>query len=534
MRIRSAFRSAFFSAAIIFVLVASTLAQTLPAIPSEGLDAITPTELRMHLSFLASDELGGRYTISEGNRVAARYLASRLQSYGFHPAKPGGDFLQKIPMLVTETDPNQVSFAIDGKPAKYASDYLYSSMANTADATAETVFVGYGVSSPENKYDDYASVDVKGKIVVMSLGMPTALEEKTIPEKEQGEFAAAAHGAIGVIQISSSSRPDPWNYYHQLYVGEHVSVIHPGEIPEPVSNLPVIIAREHIGERLLQGAAKNLKDLLSAINRGNSESMPLKHSVTIHAKTRREKTFGQNVVGILDGSDPQLKKEYVAFSAHYDHLKTINGQIFNGADDDGSGTSAVLNIARAFSLTHPKRSILVIFHTGEELGLYGSEYFTDYEPLVPLNQIVTDLNIDMVGRVRAPDDKMPGDRELSDFDSIYLIGADRLSSELNGISEATNREIGKMHLNYKYNDPRDPNQFYERSDHFNYAKHGIPVIFYFTGEHVDYHKPSDKVEKINFDKMARVAKFVYATGWRVANMDHRLEVDNGKKAAGGH
>jgi Zn-dependent M28 family amino/carboxypeptidase len=234
----------------------------------------------------------------------------------------------------------------------------------------------------------------------------------------------------------------------------------------------------------------------------------------------------QNVVGVLEGADPKLRDEYVALSAHYDHLKTNEkGEYYPGADDDGSGTAAVLALARAFSLERPQRSILVVFHAGEEIGLLGSEYNTDVRPAVPLDRIVADLNIDMIGRSRPDGDSDKQDGELTDANSIYLIGADKISSELHRISEQTNADTVKMRLDYTYNDPNHPQQFYYRSDHWNYAKHGVPVIFYFSGVHRDYHKTSDTVDKIDFDKMARVARLVFATGWRLANLDHFLTRD---------
>jgi Zn-dependent M28 family amino/carboxypeptidase len=241
----------------------------------------------------------------------------------------------------------------------------------------------------------------------------------------------------------------------------------------------------------------------------------------------KEAPPAQNVAGILDGADPKLKDEFVLFSAHYDHLKTEdNGDVYNGADDDGSGTVSVLEIAQAFSIgPRPKRSILIIFHTGEELGLFGSEFNTDYEPVVPLSKLVADFNIDMVGRSRPPGDTDPRDRMLTDKDSLYVIGADKLSTELNQINEMTNNDTVRLKFDYTYNDDRHPERFYYRSDHYNYAKHGIPVIFYFTGVHRDYHKTTDDVDKIDFEKMERIDRMVFATGWRVAQLDHRLVVD---------
>jgi Zn-dependent M28 family amino/carboxypeptidase len=234
----------------------------------------------------------------------------------------------------------------------------------------------------------------------------------------------------------------------------------------------------------------------------------------------------QNVVGILEGTDPVLRNQYVVFSAHYDHLQTNDkGEIYPGADDDGSGTTSVLAIAHAMGLDRPKRSIMVIFHAGEELGLLGSEYNTDVAPAVPLDKIVADLNIDMIGRSKPQGDQNRADARLSDANTVYLVGSDRISKELHQISEETNSDYQKLNLDYYYNGPTNPDRIYFRSDHWNYAKHGIPVIFYFDGIHVDYHKPTDTVDKIDFTKMTRIARLVFETGWRIANLDHNLAKD---------
>jgi Zn-dependent M28 family amino/carboxypeptidase len=247
-------------------------------------------------------------------------------------------------------------------------------------------------------------------------------------------------------------------------------------------------------------------------------------SAELHLKLNQDTQTTQNVVAVLQGTDPRLKDEYVTFSAHYDHLKTSDdGKIYPGADDDGSGTVSVLAIAKAISIHKPKRSTLIIFHAGEELGLLGSEYNADYAPVVPLSQMVTDLNIDMTGRNR---DSNPGNAEIVEKNSIYPIGADKISKQLNDIHEQTNKDYEKLVFDYRLNDPNDPQRFYFRSDHWNYAKHGVPIIFWFDGTGVDYHQPTDTVDKIDFEKIARVARLAYGTGYRVSNLDQKLKRDH--------
>jgi Zn-dependent M28 family amino/carboxypeptidase len=232
----------------------------------------------------------------------------------------------------------------------------------------------------------------------------------------------------------------------------------------------------------------------------------------------------QNVVGVLEGTDPKLKQEYVGFSAHYDHLKTgASGEIYHGADDDGSGTAAVLEIAESMALRRPRRPVFVIFHVGEELGLLGAKYNTDVKPAVPLDQMVVDLNIDMIGRSRPAGDTDPRNQALAGPNTVYVVGADRISRQLHQISEQVNTQSAQLQFDYTYNDANHPEQIYFRSDHWEYAKHGVPIIFYFTGVHADYHQPTDTIEKLDFDKMTRVARLVYETGWRIANLPKRLE-----------
>ena len=231
----------------------------------------------------------------------------------------------------------------------------------------------------------------------------------------------------------------------------------------------------------------------------------------------------ENVVAIIEGSTKP--EEYIVISSHLDHEGIKNGQIYNGADDDGSGTVALLEIAEAFQAAAaegngPARSVIFLHVSGEEKGLLGSRYYTD-NPLYPLANTVANLNIDMVGRT---DPK----RESKNRNYVYLIGTDRLSTELHEISEKANEATVKMELDYTYNAADDPNRFYFRSDHYNFAKNNIPVIFYFNGTHADYHKPTDTVEKIQYDLLAQRAQLVFYTAWELANRDQRILVDKAK------
>ncbi len=230
----------------------------------------------------------------------------------------------------------------------------------------------------------------------------------------------------------------------------------------------------------------------------------------------------ENVLAFIEGTEKP--NEIVVLSAHYDHVGVDEkGNVYNGADDDGSGTVSLLEIASAFNQAKkdgfgPKRSILFLHVTGEEKGLYGSKFYTE-NPVFPLENTVTDLNIDMIGRI----DKKHEDEDKRNY--VYLIGSDRLSSQLHNISEAANKKYTQLDLDYTYNEKNDPNRFYFRSDHYNFAKHNIPIIFYFNGVHEDYHKPTDTPDKIVYDLMAKRAQLVFHTAWEVANRTERIKVD---------
>jgi hypothetical protein len=382
--------------------------------------------------------------------------------------------------------------------------------------------VGTGVSSASQKHDDYAGLDVKGKIVLVANGSPAGVDMSRLGASEQGEGAARAHGAVGVLQVPPQRFVDFMKdkTFVERFAGREVVRL----ARDTEGRLPSLTLGQTAAEKLLSSAGLSLKAVYQALSKKEPlEPKLLGASARMSIAAQQTRSTTQNVAGILEGSDPQLKNEYVVFSAHYDHLKTSDkGEIYHGADDDGSGTTAVLAIAHAMSLDRPKRSILVIFHAGEELGLLGSEYNTDYAPVVPLDKMVADLNIDMIGRSKPAGDTAKDDEHLTDANTVYLVGSNRISAELHQLSEETNAQFQKMKLDYYYNDPNNPERIYFRSDHWNYAKHGVPIIFYFDGTHVDYHKPTDTVDKIDFTKMTQITRLVFETGWRIANLDHRL------------
>ena len=273
----------------------------------------------------------------------------------------------------------------------------------------------------------------------------------------------------------------------------------------------------------LKKTGKTYNQLLAAISAtGKPASVSFKADLETSYGIETRDVKAANVLGYLEGSD--LKEELLVVSAHYDHVG-LNpdgpDKVFNGADDDGSGTTAILEMARVFSKAKqegkgPRRSILFLAVVGEEKGLLGSEWYSEH-PVFPLKNTVTNLNIDMIGRVD------PAHKDIPDY--IYLIGSDKLSTQLHAISENANATYTKLKIDYKYNDPNDPERIYYRSDHYNFAKHGIPIIFYFNGVHEDYHKVSDEIEKIDFPLLTKRAQLVFYTAWDIVNRDSRPVVD---------
>lgn len=289
--------------------------------------------------------------------------------------------------------------------------------------------------------------------------------------------------------------------------------------------MPVLYISREMADAILV-AGKQKVSIEKSITTISKKEKTLQRSfelgTNISISRRAELIHSENVLGYLEGTD--LKEELVVITAHYDHLGVDSKDstiVFNGADDDGSGTVAVIEIAEAFVKAKkeghgPRRSILFMCVTGEEKGLLGSHWYTD-NPVFPLANTVCDLNIDMIGRVDPAHEK--------DTNYIYVIGSDRLSTELKTINENSNAKYTGMLLDYKYDVANEPNNFYERSDHYNFAKHNIPIAFFFNGTHADYHKESDEVSKINFPLMERRARLVFYDAWEIANRDKRLIVD---------
>lgn len=497
-------------------------------------DAITANQLRDYLSFIASDELEGRNTPSRGLNTAAKFLATDLSRWGFKPAGDDGTFFQKIRLRHTVTDIAATKVTINGQELTFGRDY-YSDYAAGA-ASGPLVFVGYGYRFTNKNIDDFKNVDVKGKIIVKLSGLPPGATFADFQGKQGVDWDGsisygARNGALAVVVIADFQTLARWDQGVRN-ISERGEYDVEQFVAAEEKRIPSITLSASGTRLLLQGESISPDALVKAmVNRDSVAPYTFKptKTMTITSAVRLREDWTQNVVAIWEGADRRLKNEYVAVGAHYDHVgigTTVEGDsIYNGADDDGSGTVAVLAMAEALSKgPRPKRSVLFVWHAGEERGLWGSRYYVN-NPTVPIKDIVAQLNIDMIGRSKKAGDADPRNKELSGPDEIYVIGSNMMSSALGKLSESVNTSYLKLKFNYTYDDPNDPNRFFFRSDHFNYAQKGIPIIFYFDGEHEDYHGRGDHWEKIDYQKMEKVTRTIYATMWELANAAERPVID---------
>lgn len=493
-----------------------------------NVQAITGERLRAHLEFVANDLLEGRDTPSRGLDLACWYVATQLKLWGAKPAGDDGTYFQKIQFGTPAVDLAATSVSINGNTLQLGKDCL---VRGVGKAEGGLVFVGFGTQAKSVGIDSFANVDARGKVVVMLSGTPTDFSRDVrsgkITDSVDPITAAKNAGAVGVIMVPSDTTRISWDR-----VAKGLGQPNPARGPQSSPKLPVVVLNDDATRGLFTGEPVTGDEILKMPDAGlavPSFSMRSEKRANFTIATTGNPVTAMNVVAIIPGSDPKLAKEYVAIGAHIDHLGMRgNGPgdtIFNGADDDGSGTVSILEIAHAFATgPRPKRSILFVWHCGEEKGLIGSRYFVDH-PTVPIESIVTQLNIDMIGRSRAPGDTKPANSVLTGPDSIYVVGSRKLSSELGAINDGVNADLYKIGFDLKYDDPKDPENIYRRSDHFSYAAKMIPIIFFFDGVHEDYHQVSDEVGKIDFRKMERVARTVYGTAWTVGNRATRPKVD---------
>ncbi|RBQ10276.1 M28 family peptidase [Pedobacter miscanthi] len=520
---------------------ASCFSQITPLKPNQDAirfsKAINPENAYKHLSVLASDEYEGRETGTKGAWMAADYISNYFKSLGLK-APVNGSYFQKIDLVNVTLKESHLT--VNGQPKEYQKDYLVSptliSDKGFTFSTNDIVFIGYGIK--KDTYNDFAGTDIKGKVVMMFNGGDPTLKPGTkidraayraTMEARAKYFAENNVKAIILIdpvvdRITESTKQALKN--GRVMVKTNAALEAQKQNETPRVSISVALANE-----LFKASNTTVADLQKKIvDSQTPASQVLNVPFSASAAKTETPVRCENVLGYLEGSDPVLKKEVLILTGHYDHIglqtdPNAKDKVNNGADDDGSGTTGVLLMAKAFTDAKKagkgsKRSILFMTVVGEEKGLWGSEWYSEH-PVFPVENTIADLNTDMIGRT--------GEEYLGKPDSanyIYSVGSNMLSSDLGKLSEQVNATYTKMKLDYKYDDPKDPEQIYYRSDHYNFAKLGIPIIFYYDGMlQQDYHKPGDEVSKINFPLLSKRAKLTYFTAWELANRPKRPVVD---------
>ncbi len=496
---------------------------------------ITADDLRGYLAVLASDEFEGRETGQEGQRKAAEFIAAHFEKLGLptigDPDQGRGTYFQNIAFTAESWDNGQIELTINGESYRHLSDFLSFPSANSNRerfATGQVIFLGYGIDDP--KYSDYKGKNLEGKTILIYMDEPVdndgnswltgtpALSPWSTDWQRKLEVAQQ-HGVSTVLLIDPDIKKSVGEARKTLLSSE-MHMGGGGNAEGRFANNMFIsstLAKEIVGKKM-----KKFVKLRDGIKKsGKPAHIDLPCRLSMVQKKNKRQLLGSNVLGFIEGSDPRLKNEVVVVSAHYDHLGKKGPAIYHGADDNGSGSSTVMDIAQAFAQAKkdgqgPRRSVLCLLVSGEEKGLLGSEYYSEH-PVFPLENTVADVNVDMIGRTDQKHDGNPN--------YIYVIGSNRLSTDLHDINEAANAEYAHLDLDYTFNAKNDPNRFYYRSDHYNFARKGIPSIFYFSGVHKDYHQPSDTVDKIMFDKMEKIGRLIFYTTWELANREERIRVN---------
>jgi hypothetical protein len=497
-------------------------------------EAITAAQISNYLYFIASDAMGGRDTPSQGLDITAEFLKMNLDRWGFKPAGDNGTFFQKIALMRESINADKMKLEIGGTQYKFGEDYFRLSGSGTA--TGQLVFGVDGWMVKSKGVDSFAGVDVKGKIVVISSsgfsqGTLTPRPANVTADDLKGEKGvdwadaithATKEGAVGVILVAPTQLQNNWAQVRNFLSRGSLFPEKLRENTGTAPTIPTLLVSQSLGDAIFAG---------ETANKTSTSAFAINKSVSFAAEGKKDTIWTQNVVALWEGSDPTLKAEMVAIGAHYDHVGTNQNapgedKIWNGADDDGSGTVAVLSIAEALAKakTRPKRSILFVWHAGEEKGLWGANYFNRF-PTVDIKKVIAQLNIDMIGRSKKAGDTNPKNKDLSGENAIYVIGADMMSSTLGAITKGTNDAYLKMTYDYRYDDPKDTNQFFFRSDHYHYAVNGIPIAFWFDGVHEDYHQPTDHPDKIDYAKMEKVTRTIFLTMLELADLKTRPSVD---------
>ncbi len=474
-------------------------------------NTITTDDLKKHLYIIAGADMEGRETATEGQRKAAAYIENHFKALGL---TPGNKDSYQMQYPVFQDSLVNASMEVNGEKFELNKDFSVN-MGSAYSATmmsSEIVFTGYGIS--DSTRDDYFGINTRGKVILILEGTPpspqaSANNRQLIFNPFRIQEAAAKNGAAAILLVQSNLPRRGAGARGNQHTNGFKKTIYPN----------TFAISEAVAESIMGTEYTTAKE---AMKNGTPVAKVYNASVLLDFSKVTSKLESSNVIGFLEGSD--LKDEYLILTAHYDHLGTrANNIIYYGADDDGSGTVSIMEIAEAFTKAKaagkgPRRSIIFMMVSGEEKGLWGSDYYGDH-PSYPLEKTTANLNIDMIGRID------PKRKNGDSTNYVYVVGDDKLSSDLKPISEAMNKKYTKLELDHKYNDPNDMERIYYRSDHFNFARRGVPIIFYFNGTHADYHRPTDTPDKIDYVQMAKRAQLVFYTAWEMANRNEMVKRD---------
>ena len=477
---------------------------------------ITRNALYEKLAIIASADMEGRETASPGQKKAAAYLEAQFRSIGLKPGN-GDSYQQLFPVYQDMLTEKKLS--VNGKVFEWDKDFSFTmqTIINGDWTFQDIVFAGYGLIDSANNINDYTGLNVKGKLVMVLEGGATppapGAGGRNFGGPTAGKITAARkNGAIGLLIVSQEL---PRKTATSLK--GRMSILPPTAATINTNSILVATISDAVAAALLGRTNKvdfaELRHTQKGLYTSELKLTANKSTVTLESS---------NVIGILPGKDK--KDEYVFITGHYDHLGMNGDVIWYGADDDGSGTVSVVQMAEAFKAAAkngkgPRRTMVFMTVSGEEKGLLGSAYYSEH-PTVSMDKTSADLNIDMVGRVDT-------ERKTADtLNYVYVIGHDKLSSDLSIINEAANNASAKLVLDYTYDDPNDKNRIYYRSDHYNFAKKGVPILFFYDGMlQADYHKPTDTIEKINFELMEKRVRMIFHTAWEISNRDALLKRD---------
>ncbi|MFO7844997.1 MAG: M28 family peptidase [Balneolaceae bacterium] len=514
---------------------------------------ITQDYLRTHLEIFSNDSLMGRDTGTEGEDKAIEYIVNQYREAGISPGGEDGSYLQPFPLNAERTDSLVYSLyeVTDGDTvttrrsviSKNSPGDFIRLFGGAAPASSEIVFAGFGISDPDRGVNHVDPELMQGKWVLIFSDFPTVVDGDTLinPEinnnarigtlfgeadvagvlvvsaSEDGQFTSAA-------EINSQLIDQPANMRLQYLDDSNSSQ---DGFPKSYTQIKPQLAANLLGLNSTRDLNRLRKQVADSITEFEPEALGTHLAYTPHQGT--VEVTGTNIIGFIEGSHPDLKDEVVVLMAHHDHIgysmpNEDGDMINNGADDNGSGSMGILAVGHALQEAKDdgvglNRSVMILHVSAEEKGLLGSRYYSDH-PVVPIEQTVAAFNADMIGR------SDPENRDAGTTDYVYLIGGEIISSELDSLVSSANDQSVDMRLDRKYNDLTDSNQFYRRSDHWNFGRLNVPFVFFFTGVHEDYHSPSDEVDKIEFEKYSRLVRFIYASTVKTANYDGQPQVDN--------